>query len=174
MKSSFNKIVTALISGLILIICLFCFYKPAFAENRYTSMEVTPNTISFTITNNELDQNNGYYEADNKVTVISAQHFAAICFWFIGIRVEEQYLVDSFNPSNRIPISQLRWSRDGAHFTSLSNQWSLVNAYFDVINHTHEEIVTYRLYTNGSMLPAGSFSVRIDFDSRLQPFPWNK
>jgi hypothetical protein len=174
MKPFFGKNTRTILCGLFLSLSLIGLFQPAFSEIYYTSIDVIPDTITFTITNSELEQNQGYYEADRQVTVTSAQHFAKKCFWYVGIRVEEPYLVDSFNPSNRIPISQLHWSKDGVRFNSLSSQWSLVNAYFDDIDHTHTEKLTYRLYTNRTILPAGSFSVRIILDSRLQPLPWYK
>jgi hypothetical protein len=177
MKLAINKKSANTISVLILIIFLLCFCIPTSADSpytSYTSMEVTPTTITFTITNNQLDQNMDYYEADNPITITSSQQFAPISFWFVGIQVEKQFLENSFNPSTRIPISQLRWSKDGVNFTSLSNKCSLVSAYFDIYSRKHTETITYRLYTNGSILPAGSFSAQINFESSLKLFPGNK
>lgn len=139
-----------------------------------TFLEVTPNEILFTIAADGLAQNKPYYAADRPTRVTSSQRFLKCSLWSLGIRAAGTHLVDVFNPANRIPITQLRWSRDGVHFNSLSSQWTQVNAYWDEMDVKHTEMIDYRIYSEGAPLPPGTFSVQLIFDARLQKFPWNQ
>jgi hypothetical protein len=85
----------------------------------------------------------------------------------------DAYLIDSISPENQIPIYQLRWSKNGRDFQQFSQEWVKVNSYFDHYKEQYEETITYRLYPEpGQSLPAGLYSVRIEFDARWLDFPW--
>jgi hypothetical protein len=169
MKPALPRTVLGFVIGFLVIVQLSYPGRPARA-GVYTGLTVTPNIVSFTVTNSGSDPE--YYEADHPITVTSFQQYLPAGFWALGIRAAGTHLVDAFNPANRIPIAQLRWSRDGIHFYRLSEQWTPVATYWDQKNRQRSETITYRIYPAGAPLAAGSFTVQIDFDARIQDFPW--
>ena len=150
---------------------------PVYALGPFLRINVTPSNISFNIVDAEEPEE--YYSGNQEVTVVS-QHVLDIIDWLdwklpwhLGIRATDAYLKDSISPENQIPISQLRWSKDGRNFQQFSQEWVLVNSYFDSDNKQYTETITYRLYPEpGQNLPAGLYSVRIEFDARWLYFPW--
>lgn len=147
--------------------------KPVYAVSSFLYLNVTPSNISFNITNPEAGQ--PYYTSSQKINVVSYHNFTWLevpLRWYVGIRAGSQYLVDSMNPNNKIPVSQLRWSRDGANFYNLSEIWSVVNTYREIAGLQEEEKINYRLYPDGS-LPAGLYTIQIEFDARWWNLPWD-
>lgn len=138
-----------------------------------TFLEVTPGEISFKIDADSLVGEQSYYEADRPTQLITSQRFLDHGFWSVGIRAAGTHLVDIFHPANRIPLSQLRWSKDGIHFNSLSNQWTPINTYWDAKDVKYTETIRYRIYSEGTLLLPGTYSVQLLFDARLQKFPWS-
>lgn len=172
-----NYRISIFIVGLLIISWGSVFMTPAYAIGPFLRLNVTPSNISFNIVDAEKQEE--YYSGNQEVVVVS-QHTLDLVDWLklklpwqLGIRATDAYLKDSINPNNKIPISRLRWSKDGRNFQEISQQWVLVNSYFDSDNEPHEEKITYRLYPEaGQILPAGLYSVRIEFDVRWQFLPW--
>ncbi len=169
MKPMLPRISYGLI-GFLAIVGLLC--TGSALADAYTTLAVTPNGISFTVASDSSGQSQGYYEADQAITVASAQRYLPVGPWTLGIRAGGAYLVDATNPANRIPITQLRWSKDGRNFFRLSQQWAEVAAYRGALDCERRETITYRLYAEGAPLPAGNFTVQIDMDARIQGLPW--
>lgn len=163
-----------LIIGLFLFSFISMLKMPVYALGPFLRLNVTPSNISFNIVDAEEPEE--YYSGSQMVTVVSRHTFPLPWLelpWYLGIRSAETYLKDEINPNNRIPISQLRWSSDGQTFQQLSQQWILVNSYFDLSEESNEESLTYRLYPESNQsLPAGLYSVRIEFDARWLNLPW--
>ncbi len=172
-KSFFKNLkLTVVIIGLFLINFGAVLEMPVYALGPFLRINVTPSNISFNIADSEKPEE--YYSGNQKVTVVTQHIFPLLKLpWYLGIRSAEAYLKDSINPNNRVPISQLRWSKDGQNFQQLSQEWVLVNSYVDLPETQYEESLTYRLYTeSGQSLPAGLYSVRIEFDARWLNLPW--
>jgi hypothetical protein len=172
-----NFRISIFIIGLLIISWGFIFKTPVYAIGPWLRINVTPSNISFNIVDAEDPEE--YYSGNQEVIVESRHTLNFIDWiylklpWHLGIRAADAYLKDSINPENQIPISQLRWSRDGRNFQQFSQEWVLVNSYIDSDNKPYEETITYRLYPEtGQSLPAGLYSVRIEFDVRWQFFPW--
>ncbi|NLW48077.1 MAG: hypothetical protein GXY86_12190 [Firmicutes bacterium] len=150
---------------------------PVYALGPFLRINVTPSNISFTVVDAEEPEE--YYSANQEVTVVS-QHLLGLedfirlkLPWHLGIRATDAYLKDSMSSENQIPISQLHWSKDGRNFQQFSQQWVKVNSYFDYYKNQNKETITYRLYSEpGQSLPAGLYTVRIEFDIRWFNFPW--
>jgi hypothetical protein len=147
---------------------------PVYALGPFLRINVTPSNISFNIFDAEIPKE--YYSANQEITVVSRNTFPlpwTLLPWYLGIRSGEAYLKDSINPDNRISVSQLRWSKDGQHYQPLSQEWVLVSTYFDYLEKSYEERISYRLYSEpGQSLPAGIYSLRIEFDARWLNLPW--
>lgn len=167
-----NIKVALLIIGLFLISFSSLLNMPVYALGPFLRINVTPSNISFNIVDAEEPEQ--YYSSSQKVMVVSQHTFPWLELpWHLGIRSAEAYLKDSINPNNQIPISQLRWSSDGQNFQQLSQQWVLVNSYLDLSEKPYEESLSYRLYPESNQsLPAGLYSVRIEFDARWINLPW--
>lgn len=173
MKSKKNLIkVAILVSGLFFISFFPKSKMPVYALGPFLRINVTPSNISFNIVDAERPEE--YYSGNQKVTVVSQHIFPFIMLpWYLGIRSGDDYLTDAMNPSNRIPVSQLWWSKDGRNYQQLSRNWVLVNSYFDFSEKPYEEKIAYRLYPeSGQSLPAGFYSLRIEFDARWLNLPW--
>ena len=82
------------------------------AVDNHLRINVTPGNITFNITNPDpLPQ---FYNSSQQVSVVTRQTMhGQVKQWFVGIRAGGAYLVDDINPTNRIPVSKLRWSKDG-------------------------------------------------------------
>ena len=173
MKSKKKLIkVAVLVIGIFFISIFSQSNMPTYALGPFLRINVTPSNISFNIV--DAEEMEEYYLGNQKVTVISQHIFPFVMLpWYLGIRSGEDYLRDAMNPSNRIPVSQLRWSKDGQNFHQLSRKWALVNSYFDFSEKPYEEKISYRLYPeSGQSLPAGLYSLRIEFDARWLNLPW--
>lgn len=149
------------------------FNMPVYAVGPHLKINVTPSNISFNIVDAEEPEE--FYSGNQEVVVVS-QHTVPMelkFIWHLMIRAADEYLIDSINPDNKIPVSRLHWSKDGSRFQQLSKEWAWVNSYFDFYNKPYEETITYRLYPEpGQSLPAGLYSVRIEFDARWIIFHW--
>lgn len=166
--------VVILVMGLLLISIGSRVNMPVYALGPFLRINVTPSNISFNIIDAEEPEE--YYSGSQEVTVVSQNTFPlpwTLLPWYLGIKSSEAYLKDSINPRNRIPVSQLRWSKDGQNYQQLSQEWVLVNSYFDYDEKSYEERISYRLYSEpGQSLPAGLYSLRIEFDARWLNLPW--
>ncbi len=169
-----NLKVSIFIIGLLIVSSSSLFKMPVYALGPFLRINVTPSNISFNIVNAEDPEE--YYSGNQEVVVVSKHIFPLFDLklpWHMGIRSAEAYLRDSINPNNRIPISQLHWSKDGQNFYQLSQEWVLVNSYYDFYEKPYEENIIYRLYSEPNKnLPAGLYSVRIEFDARWLNLPW--
>ena len=147
---------------------------PVYALGPFLRINVTPSNISFNIA--DAEEAKEFYLSNQEVTVVTQNTFPlpwTLLPWYLGIRSSEAYLKDSINPNNRIPVSQLRWSKDGQNYQQLSQGWALVSSYFDFEEKSYEERISYRLYPEpGQSLPAGIYSLRIEFDARWINLPW--
>ncbi len=156
---------------------VFGFRKPVYGAGMFLSLDVNSRDISFSISNPENPLS--YYECSKKIAVTSTYRFATDIGtpWYLGIRASSMYLADYFNPSRQIPITSIRWSRDGVNFYRLTNQWTLVNTYpyngTNRNNRDYTENITYRFYIDGGILPAGDFTVQVEYDVRWTAPPWN-
>lgn len=75
-------------------------------------LRTNASNISFNIV--DVEKSEEYYLGNQKGTVISQHVFPFIMLpWYLGIGSGDDYLRDAMNPNNRIPVSQLRWSKDG-------------------------------------------------------------
>lgn len=159
--------------GLFFLSNLSIFQMPIYALGPFLKINVTPANISFTIA--DAEEPELYYTGNQEVIVVSQHTLSLIELklpWHLGIRSGEAFLKDSINPGNKIPISQLRWSKDGQNYHQLSSDWALVNSYLDHYNKPYEETITYRLYPEADQsLPAGLYSARIEFDVTWFYFP---
>lgn len=166
--------VIVLVIGLFLISIGSNTNLPVYALGPFLRINVTPSNISFNIADAEEPEE--FYLGSQEVTVVSQNTFPlpwTLLPWYLGIRSGEAYLKDSINPGNRIPVSQLRWSKDGQNYQQLSQEWVLVNSYSDYDEKSYEERISYRLYPEpGQSLPAGIYSLRIEFDARWLNLPW--
>lgn len=171
-KYIFKNLMVIIIIGLFFINFGTMLNMPVYALGPFLKINVTPSNISFNIVNAE--EPDEYYSGNQKVTIVSQHTFPWLELnWRLGIRAVEAYLKDSINPNNQVPISQLRWSKDGRDFQQLSQEWALVNSYVDLSEKPYEESITYRLYPESNQsLPAGLYSVRIEFDARWLNLPW--
>lgn len=157
---------------ILIILASFSVFRPADLDalDANLRINVTPGNISFNILNPDpLPQ---YYTSGQPVSVQTRHTIRrARRRWFVGIKAAGAYLVDTMNPANQIPITRLRWSRDGVNFYDLSGQWQLVNTYNDRANRQHTESITYRLYPD-QLYTAGQYTVQINFDARWSGLPW--
>ncbi len=166
--------VVIIVIGLFLIITASKLNMPIYALGPFLRLNVTPSNISFNIVDAEAPEE--YYSGSQEVTVVTENTFPfpwTILPWYLGIKSGEAYLRDAINPSNQIPVSQLRWSKDGQNYQQLSQEWALVNSYSDYDEKSFKERISYRLYSEpGRSLPAGIYSLRIEFDARWLNLPW--
>jgi len=166
--------VIALVIGLLFISIGSKTNMPVYALGPFLRINVTPSNISFNII--DAQEPEEYYSGSQEVTVVAQNTFPlpwTMLPWYLGIKSSEAFLKDAINPSNRISVSQLRWSRDGQNYIHLSQEWVLVNSYFDFEKKSYEEKISYRLYPeSGQSLPAGIYSLRIEFDARWLNLPW--
>lgn len=174
-QTLFKKLrILVFMMGLFLLSNLSVFKMPIYALGPFLKINVTPSNISFNIADAEEPEQ--YYTGNQEVVVVTQHTFSLTDWklpWHLGIRSGEAYLKDSINPDNKIPISQLRWSKDGQNYQQLSQEWALVNSYFDQYDKPYEETITYRLYPESNQsLPAGLYSARIEFDATWLLFPW--
>lgn len=177
-RASFKNFrISLFIIGLLIISWGSIFNTPVYAVGPFLRINVTPSNISFNIVDAEEPEE--YYSGNQEVVVVSQHTLNLIDLlhlklpWHLGIRATDAYLKDSMNAKNQIPISQLRWSKDSRNFQQFSQEWVWVNSYLDKDNKPYEETIAYRLYPEiGQSLPAGLYTVRIEFDVRWQFFPW--
>lgn len=173
--------VRVLVIGLLLILISIGSQEnlPVYALGPFLRINVTPSNISFNIA--DAEESKEFYLGSQEVTVITQNTFPLNTLpppwtlrpWYLGIRSNEAYLKDLINPNNRIPVSQLRWSKDSQNYQQLSQEWALVGSYVDFEEKSHEERISYRLYPEpGKSLPAGIYSLRIEFDARWLNLPW--
>ncbi len=134
-------------------------------------IDVNPGNIAFNITN--PDPLPSYYSSTQQI-LLRTRHTLRKNQrqWFVGIRATSAYLVDNMNPVNRIPVTRLRWSRDGVNFHELTERWVFVNTYIDQSFRPRIERISYRLYPD-RIYSAGQYTVQIKFDARWTNFPWN-